>query len=144
MKPQIWSGQTPGTHDHHGDIDCYVGCPGLLDADTECEVRPSPAPLPSIDYLHGYTDGGNNNAADWNAALDEILPEDIDPESPSAVAAHLSQIQAAYLTMKSRWGNVCKVCLGLSPSWDGHDRNPPCERGAMEMLEEAILGRRGL
>jgi hypothetical protein len=31
----------------------------------------------------------------------------------------------------------CDVCIGFSPLWHGHDRNPPCVGAA----KEEILGR---
>lgn len=31
---------------------------------------------------------------------------------------------------------VCGVCMGASPSWDGHDKNPPCIGAAREEIIE--------
>jgi hypothetical protein len=28
----------------------------------------------------------------------------------------------------------CNVCTGHSPSWDGHDKVPPCKGAAMEEI----------
>lgn len=28
----------------------------------------------------------------------------------------------------------CGVCVGHSPSWDGHDMNPPCQGAAREEI----------
>lgn len=33
-------------------------------------------------------------------------------------------------------GRRCNVCTGHSPSWDGHDANPPCETFAFEALRQ--------
>lgn len=33
---------------------------------------------------------------------------------------------------------VCGVCMGISPSWDGHDANPPCIGYAREKAREAL------
>lgn len=38
-------------------------------------------------------------------------------------------------------GRMCKVCMGLSPSWDGHDKNPPCEVAALEAMGAALDGK---
>lgn len=33
-------------------------------------------------------------------------------------------------------GRVCNVCTGESPTWDGHDANPPCETFARDVLAQ--------
>lgn len=33
---------------------------------------------------------------------------------------------------------MCGVCLGLSPSWDGHDKNPPCKGAALDTIREQV------
>lgn len=38
----------------------------------------------------------------------------------------------------SRSNRLCGVCIGTSPTWDGHDKNPPCVNGACEELGNAI------
>jgi hypothetical protein len=35
-------------------------------------------------------------------------------------------------------GRFCNVCLGLSPSWDGHDKNPPSQGAAKQTLRAAL------
>lgn len=37
-------------------------------------------------------------------------------------------------------GNVslCGVCLGISPSWDGHDGNPPCRQTVANRIRARI------
>jgi hypothetical protein len=44
------------------------------------------------DYEQGYQDGESSQLADWQAALDDMLPEDVDVQ-PRQVAAYISRLQ---------------------------------------------------
>lgn len=37
--------------------------------------------------------------------------------------------------LAARW---CNVCTGQSPSWDGHDANPPCVGYSRQKAQEAL------
>lgn len=45
--------------------------------------------------------------------------------------------------LASHTPRTCGVCLGISPSRDGHDQNPPCVGYAREVLQEVLNGREG-
>ena len=42
-------------------------------------------------YEAGYADGESSHAADWDIALDGLLPDDVEPV-PSQVAAYISKL----------------------------------------------------
>lgn len=35
-------------------------------------------------------------------------------------------------------GPLCNVCTNWSPSWDGHNKNPPCLGTARELARKAL------
>lgn len=56
----------------------------------------------------------------------------------AALMVWLRKIKKSAAVMFEARGRRCGVCMGASPSWDGHDKNPPCFEGAMEMLNEVL------
>lgn len=55
-------------------------------------------------------------------------------EKLAAAEAALRAVEA----LRSARGRRCNVCTGHSPHWDGHDKNPPCEAGAWELLDAVL------
>lgn len=50
-------------------------------------------PAQMVAYDVGYEEGGNNTAADWWSALDEVMPSGTNI-TPSSVAAYIERLQA--------------------------------------------------
>lgn len=38
--------------------------------------------------------------------------------------------------------HLCGVCIGTSPSWDGHDKNPPCQGYEDFLLWQSLFNSR--
>ena len=55
-----------------------------------------------------------------------------------AARAEVTSLGERIRTYLDARGRLCGVCLGLSPSWDGHDKNPPCETQARDDLRAAL------
>lgn len=71
-------------------------------------------------------------------ASQELLTElDNALSQATAAEARIRELEAALDgLLNTEW--ECSVCLGLSPSWDGHAVNPPC-RGTAEIRARAVL-----
>lgn len=52
--------------------------------------------------------------------------------------ARLAKVGKASHALLNARGHFCHVCTGRSPSWDGHDVNPPCETQAANELRAAL------
>lgn len=61
------------------------------------------------------------------------------PTQPLDTAAGVTLPRAIVKVLVDQWP-LCGVCTGRSPSWDGHDVNPPCVGYAREQAKVALDG----
>ena len=83
---------------------------------------------PNVDYIHKLR-------AIARASGDRITPNVGSPSpAPAAVRAANKRLEDMSIEELMMIDHACSVCIGLSPSGDGHDKNPPCVGAARDEI----------